>query len=131
MSNHITIELCPEDRKRLDELICFAGLIASELKSRPAAELKIRPAEENTVNAAEEPPADILPPHGEPEPVTVAAQQYAPADILAVVQRLIAPGSTKRAQAKAIVNDYAEKISAIPADKYNEVMDRLLALEGK
>ena len=45
------------------------------------------------------------------------------------MQRLIGPGSTKREKAQAIVNDYAVKISAIPEDKYAEVMDRLIALE--
>lgn len=127
--NTITIELCKEDRQRLDEIISFLGLIAGELKSRPApteTAPAAEPAEERTTNAAEH-PVDEVSPHATPEPA--AAPQYSQQDILAVVQRLIAPGSNKREQAKAIVNDYATKISAIPADKYTEVMDRLTALE--
>lgn len=138
--NTITIELCKEDRQRLDEVIAFLGLIAGELKSRPvSAEAVTAPqTEEKPKPLAMEHPVDAVSPHGEPEPeihpdeipeVTASTYKWTQADILGIVQRLIAPGSTKRAAAKAIVNDYAVKISAIPADKYNEVMDRLVKLE--
>ncbi len=129
---NLTVELSKEDRKRLDEVVGLLALIAGELKSRPvapetAAEPQDSPKHEAVNN---DHPVDAVPPHGEPEPAAApAAPKYTQADILAIVQRLIAPGSTKRAEAKAIVNDYAVKISAIPEDKYAEVMDRLIALE--
>lgn len=129
MSNRITIELCAEDRKRIDELIAFAGLIASEMKSTKP-ELKV-------VAPAEEHPVDAVAPHGEPDPV--AEPEAAPAekvykvtkaDIMAKVQALAAPNNPKREQAKAIIKSYGAKVSDIPEDLYDEVMAKLVELEG-
>lgn len=127
MSNHITIELCAEDRQRIDELIAFAGLIASEMKSNKPG-LRI-------VQTAEEHPVDAVAPHGEPEPVAdpepaEKVYQVTKADIMAKVQALAAPNNPKREQAKAIVKSYGAKVSDIPEDKYSEVMDKLVELEG-
>ena len=136
MSNHITIELCAEDRQRIDELIAFAGLIASEMKSnRP---LQLQSIDENGIRfgtAAEERPVDAVAPHGEPEPVAdpePAEKVYkvTKADIMAKVQALAAPNNPKREQAKAIVKSYGAKVSDIPEEKYDEVMDKLVELEG-
>lgn len=141
MSNHITIELCAEDRKRIDELIAFAGLIASELKSHRPPQLQS--IDENGIHfvtaagtAAEEHPVDAVAPHGEPEPAAdpePAAEpelpQFTKADVLAKVQALAAPNNPKREQAKAIVKSYGAKVSDIPADKYAEVMAKLTELE--
>lgn len=136
MSNHITIELCAEDRQRIDELIAFAGLIASEMKSnRP---LQLQSIDENGIRfgtATEEHPVDAVAPHGEPEPAAdpePAEKVYkvTKADIMAKVQALAAPNNPKREQAKAIVKSYGAKVSDIPEDKYTEVMDKLVELEG-
>lgn len=58
------------------------------------------------------------------------AKTYTHDDVLAIVRRLIAPGSAKRDKAKAIVNAYAPKISQIPEDKLAEVMTQLTELEA-
>lgn len=150
MSNTITIELCKEDRQRLDELIAFAGLIASEQKSRGVPvgnELKAVAEEAEEPQEPPRPlnpdvimpqhPADILPPHGEPEPAAAPEPiaepelpKYTKDDIQAKVRKLAAPGSSKRLEVKAIVQEYAAKVSDIPEDKYTEVMMKLIALEG-
>ena len=136
--NKITIALCEEDRKLLEGLMGSITLLTSVLANAQPKEAQKKVIEEATPTVAPDAghPVDAVSPHAapepaaEPEPVAApAAPQYTQADILAIVQRLIAPGSTKRAEAKAIVNDYAVKISAIPEDKYSEVMDRLIALE--
>lgn len=141
MSNTITIELCAEDRKRIDELIAFAGLIASEQKNRgpvitPEAATAPQEAPEQPAPEINH-PADILPPHGEPEPAAAPEPiaepelpKYTKDDIQAKVRKLAAPGSSKRLEAKAIVQEYAAKVSDIPEDKYTEVMMKLIALEG-
>lgn len=146
MSNTITVitQLCEEDRKRINELIGFAGLIASEMKAHGPAIVQTadaKPAEPQ--EAPEQPapeishPADVLPPHGEPEPAAAPEPvaepelpKYTKADILAKVQKLAQPGSPKRAEAKAIIQSYAAKVSDIPDDKFTEVMLKLIALEG-
>ena len=51
------------------------------------------------------------------------------ASISAMVRKLASPEGGKRAETKAIVNQYAAKVSDIPKDKLAEVLDRLTALE--
>lgn len=135
MSNNITIELCAEDRQRIDELIAFVGLIASERKSEPN-HVEFRPDGTVTVSY-EEPPVDAVAPHGEPERVAEPEPavepelpRYSKPDVLAKVQKLAAPNSPHREQAKAIVKSYGAKVSDIPEDKYDEVMAKLAELEG-
>ena len=126
MSNHITIELCKEDRQRIDELIAFAGLIVGEMKSNRA------PIFRAALDPVEEHPVDAVSPHGEPEPVAEPElPQYTKADVLAKVQQLAAPNSPHREQAKAIVQSYGKKVSDIPEDKLNEAMQRLIELEAE
>ena len=126
--NKITIEFCQEDRQRLDEIIAFAGMIVGEMKSRGPAPIQ---------NPTAEHPADAIAPHGEPEPVAEPepieepeAPKFTKEDILAKVQSLAGPNNPKREEAKAIIKSYGTKVSDIPADKYPEVMKKLIALEG-
>ena len=99
----ITVELCAEDRGRLDKIL--QALTATPLQyaepepEAPAAEQK------------EEPRAVTLP------------------EIQALVQKLIAPGSSKREQTKETVRRYADRVSAIPEDKWAEVYEALTALK--
>ena len=129
MNNHITIQLCAEDRQRIDELIAFAGLIASEMKSKEP--INTTNPDLKVVAPAEEHPVDAVAPHGDPEPVvTEKVYTVTKADIMAKVQALAAPNNPKREQAKAIVKSYGAKVSDIPEDKYDEVMAKLVELEG-
>jgi hypothetical protein len=136
MSNTITIELCQEDRDRLDLLSSVLIALGDELtKQRPVTmqmDLGLKPAAPEINH-----PADILPPHGEPEPIAepepaVEPEQpkYTKDDVLAKVQKLATPNSPHREQAKAIVKSYGAKVSDIPEDKYVEVMAKLAELEG-
>lgn len=139
--NTITIAFCEEDRKRLDDLVGSVTLLATVLANAQPREVQKKiVAELHAQQPAPEPatpdtnhPADEVSPHTEPaptaEPLYTQAPLYNLDDVRAIVQRLIGPGSTKREKAKAIVEEYAAKISAIPANKYGEVMDRLIALE--
>ncbi len=146
--NTITIALCEEDRKLLEGLMGSVSLLASVLANSQPKEVQEKIIAEVHPDAPDEAtaplnqdvtlnhPVDEVSPHGEPEPAAEneteaapAAPQYTMDDVRAVVQRLIGPGSTKREKAKAIVEEYAVKISAIPVEKYTEVMDRLTALE--
>ena len=140
--NKITIELCEEDRQLLEGLMGSVTLLASvlanaqpkDVQEKIIKETLTQPTTQEIATPDEGHPVDAVSPHAAPEPAeerfTDAAEpKYTQADILAIVQRLIAPGSNKREQAKAIVNDYATKISGIPVDKYDEIMDRLIKLE--
>ncbi len=141
--NTIIIELCAEDRARLDGILSALQQVGHHdckscvqtavnmTKDLATAAAAPAPAQERTTNAAEH-PVDEVSPHADPAPAEepeAAAQQITLDDIRAIVQRLIGPGSNKREKAQAIVKDYAIKISAIPVEKYSEVMARLIALE--
>lgn len=198
MSNHITIEFCQEDRKRIDELIGMAGWIAGALKDMAAAQPaapeqvndhpvdavipfttaetfadRLREAMDNAgVKQADlvretgldkgavssylagkyEPKQKAVAamakclnvpelwlmgydvpkaaePVAVPEPVTEPEQvNYTKNDVQALVMKLAAPNTGKKEAVKAIVNEYAPRISGIPEDKVNEVMARLLKL---
>ncbi len=126
MSNHITIELCKEDRQRLDELIAFAALLVGEKHSKPE-ETQI--PGQMTLFTKNTHPVDAVSPHADPEPV---AEPEAPKatrdDVQALVIKLAAPGAGKKDAARAIVYEYAKKVSDIPEDKLDEVMAKLSKL---
>lgn len=128
--NHITIELCAEDRARLDKILvvlenhpncgpCLETVkdLADAIEAQPEAPKQEEPTQ------PEEPKQETAP---EPEPEPVA--KYTPNDIQQAAVRLIAAG--KKQQVREIVQAYAGKISDIPADKCGEVMDKLAELEG-
>lgn len=137
MSATITIELCAEDRARLDHInVNLTELILrvmgsqkidmGEVLRRAAPELAGKPAEQHPVTEPfEELPKTEPVPFEQPMPET---PQYKPEDIQQKVVALSASG--KKAEVREIVKSYAEKVSAIPADKFGEVMARLAGLEG-
>ena len=137
MSATITIELCAEDRARLDHInVNLTELILrvmgsqkidmGEVLRRAAPELAGKPAEQHPVTEPfEELPKAEPDPFEQPKPET---PQYKPEDIQQKVVALSASG--KKAEVREIVKSYAEKVSAIPADKFGEVMARLAGLEG-
>jgi hypothetical protein len=132
MSNRITIELCQEDRERLDLLSSAIIALGDVLLKGQAPAVAVQPAEK--VEEVNEHPVDAVSPHGLPEPVAEPVAEpekpkYTKADIQAKVQKLATPNSPNREQAKAIVKSYGAKISDIPEDKYDEVMAKLAELE--
>ncbi len=130
MSNHITIEFCQEDRKRIDELIGMAGWIAGALKDMANQPLAVLEQTEEPAPVNEH-PIDEVSPHAAPEPDPVAEPEqvnYTKADVQALVLKLATPSTGKKDAVKAIVNEYAKKVSDIPEDKLNEVMAKLTKL---
>lgn len=149
--NKITIELCAEDRARIDAVIAALenrpnceGCVkaAFEMTERAQAKAKTTKVEANedtpttTTTEAEapaetpaeypidEPPFDIPEPDA-PEP---DAPKVDRADVQRMVVELSAAG--KKSEVKEIVMAYAERVSAIPEDKLAEVFAKLNTLEG-
>lgn len=116
MANTITIELCAEDRERLDKI-----LTALEAHAIPVATLHSVEEEQQEL-AKEFLNKKINLPKEEVTTVTREAVQ-------ALVQRLAAPTTGKRDAVRNIVKEYADKVSEIAEDKLAEVMERLNALE--
>lgn len=122
--NKIVIELCAEDRQRIDELISFAGLLVGELKSRPV------PTTESftlLTHPADAPTTHLEPLAPAPDPVA-AAPAPAPVSLgefqKAIVTRCAESAATKQ-KVQALVHRYAESVSAIPEDKRSEVLAAL------
>ena len=124
----LTFELCEEDRARLDKILdalnglqqpnCHSCVETAVGMTKGLAELAEKAAAPNTMT--------------EPEPVEQTdAPTYTKDDIMSMVRTLAAPDNPKREQAKAIVKEYAAKVSAIPEDKYAEVMARLTELNNQ
>jgi hypothetical protein len=141
--NHITLNWSAEDRLRIDKLI---GLLEQVVVAAEAADVIERKVVEEIIyepdTAAETPqeaPEPVEQEQTPPEPENAqdepqAAEEAAPTpkytaeDVRAKAKELTAAG--KRAEAKTIVNEYAASITDLPADKCDEVMARLTALEG-
>ena len=123
--NTITIELCQEDRKRLDDILtalAVAILKPEEVQKAKAeaqapAQEAAKPEPEATAPQQEESPAEPT----EWPPVTRA-------DIQQLVVQLSAAG--KKAEVKEIVTAYAPRVSGIPEDKFVEVWQKLTSIEG-
>ena len=115
----VTVELCTEDRGRLDDILAALQAVGTPFPA-PVG-LPDAPITPETPQA-EETPA--------PEVKEATAPQEAPEITAADIQRKVVALSAagKKAEVKAIVNDYATKVSAIPEDKRAEVWERLNAL---
>lgn len=145
MNNTIIIELCAEDRARLDAILatlgkgphcdkCVKDVAAAlstpqapknEPKNEPQSEGK-KEAKENTerpafVEAEDAPPWE--------EDVPKVAPKHTKADLQQKVVKMVSAGADK-AKVRGIINEYAERVSLVPEDKVDEVMERLAALEG-
>lgn len=129
--NTITIELCAEDRARLDNIIeALRGQAGGCSCTKVEAPEQTAPAAAPEEPAPEEPePATELP--FDPEPAAApkehAAQEVTTAELQSKVVQLVSAG--KKEETRAIVKAYAESVGQIPADKRAEVMAKLNALE--
>lgn len=110
--NRIVIELCPEDRERLDRVIrAMERVTGLGEAAEPAAPSIVEPVVV----------ADAV----VPEPETIVTEE----DIRQAYIRLAR--THKKAQAQQLIKQYADKISDVPADKRAEVLDKLTALEAE
>ena len=102
--NHITIELCAEDRARLDAILeaLKKGADKADTQLERAVAEQSEEAQTQTDVKMEE------------------------------IQRLVVTLATsgKKAEARDIVKAYAERVTDIPVDQYAEVYGKLKALEA-
>lgn len=133
--NIITIELCAEDRARLDRLASAleaarTPVIIEETIAEPEDYAALETAPEMPQKSTEADKVETTP--TETETPKAAEKPVAPAvseeDLRSKYMDLAA--TKKREQARAILTSYAEKISLIPEDKRAEVLEKLSALEG-
>lgn len=159
MSNNITIELCAEDRARLDRLAaalekrtcdkCVAAALQWQkaCTEQPAEADPIQQKLAETLakaNDAVEAPKNTTEAAEAPTPATTPAEEEKPTE-----EAPAAPAPTKtvsraelrakfielsakglKPQATDIVKSYAQTIPAVPEDKVAECYGKLVALEG-
>lgn len=150
--NNIIIELCKEDRDRLDILNKALAMLTGQLEGINAA-LEAKGIIETVVTeevisteytaASDTKPWDTRDLHQEaaeaPEPVEVVTTPPAPEtvqdeptvtkqDIQQKVIELVGKG--KKAEVRGIITTYADNVSGLPDSTLNEVWARLTALEG-
>ncbi len=122
---NITIELCAEDRARLDAIL--AALTHTHDTATEAAERPQETAEETTQPLT--PPQEKKPEKTAPAPSDSEPEQtVSRADVQRLVVDLSAAG--KKAEVKEIVMAYADRVSAITEDKLAEVYAKLSELGG-
>lgn len=138
--NNITIELCKEDRGRIDNLIMELAALRHTLTSDQVVAVRPEPQEAETPEQqlppveepkAEEPKAEApkaeAPKQAAPEP-TPAAPEVTVAELQAKVVQLVNAG--KKAETREIILQYAQNVGSIPAEKRAEVLGLLNGLEG-
>lgn len=135
--NVITIELCAEDRARLDRLAK-----AQEYNSKLLEALLLRMTEEtppatcpdNATETADAAPAPVafcdavMPPWVDPAPTPAPPAEVSLAEFQKALSLRCAESDDMRAKVRALLHEYAEAASKVPADKRAEVLDRLAAL---
>ena len=142
----ITHELCADDRVRIDRLIAALekrtceSCVQSAIKMMQAAPVEQANEEPALVETprAETTAADAHPVEEVEVFAPVAAKETASSvgekpvvkmsDIQQKVVALSAAG--KKAEVKAVVTAYAERVTLIPENKLIEVFEKLTALEG-
>lgn len=157
--NNITIELCAEDRARLDKLTAALEKRAEQTdkwapvpesiqepaaapeakQTKPTKKKATAPTEEPT--AAPETPAPITDTPEEEKPTeepTAPAEKVAPSVTFEQIQQKVVQlaagfGGTKKAQVREVINGYGAKVSDLKEqpDKWDEVWDKLTALESE
>ena len=132
--NKIVIELCTEDRARLDAII--AGLekfprVGLDLASGPDFTVSAPAAEAHPIDA---PVEHFDPPAADPEPAVDPEPVPAPAPVVslgefqkAIVVRCAASPEMKK-KVQALVKKYAESVSLVPEEKRAEVLAALAEL---
>lgn len=107
--------------EHLEGRTAISGTIAPGSVQTRSSVQETPTATQDTLQAAPEPVEAPAEPTPEPRQVTLA-------DIQHKIVKLTTAG--KKAEAREIVTAYAAKVSAIPADKLAEVLEKLTALEG-
>lgn len=137
--NVLTIELCAEDRARLDKIIeglarieghpdcsaCVAGVASVMDKACDAIDAAKDAAPAVVPAPVSEPPVDAAAP----------AEPAKPSVTLAQIQRkaaqIAASSDLKKDKLRALISAYADRVSAIPESAWDEVWSKLGALESE
>lgn len=132
--NNITIELCAEDRARLDKIL--EALTAQPIKEAIAV-VEVQPQVFEQTPADTPTPEEPTPDHtpdtkksqASEAPAQAGAPQITKEQMQQKVVQLVASCADMKAKVREIVHAYAPKVSDLPVDKYGEIWGKLTALE--
>ena len=151
----ITVELCSEDRARLDNILqALIALVKPQKVAHSYEELEQQlkeareargevvepdPLQQMLKDAIAGTPASVID-EAKPETTTTTptepetpteAQPFVTLEDIQqkVMQLATVNGGAKKDKVRGIINNYAKKVSDIPADKWPEVWEKLNALE--
>ena len=136
--NNITIELCAEDRARLDrvadlleKLSGSSGFIHFDPAALPPAPKTVE-APTSAQPKVEKPTETEQPSQEDGGDWLAPTDDDAPAVELTDLQQLIIQlaNAGKQAELRKVIFKYAERVTQIPEDKYGEVYAKLKKLEG-
>lgn len=145
--NHITIELCAEDRARLDRI---AELLEKQatVKSVCTCKADVLPEQMSidvdALTPTTEAPQEHTEAQNEPTPTTAPTEEEKPTEAKKprvsleqiqqkVMQLAAANGGAKKAKVRDIISTYGTKVSDLKEqpDKWAEVWQKLTALESE
>lgn len=146
--NNITIELCTEDRARLDRL---ATAIEQLITPIPPISIKgtlLEPEQMSidvdALTPRTEAPQEPTDAQNEPTPTTAPTEEEKPAEVKKpsvsleqiqqkVMQLAAANGGAKKAKVRDIISTYGTKVSDLKEqpEKWDEVWKKLTALESE
>jgi hypothetical protein len=150
---NVTVNLCAEDRARLDKIIDLLSARASEeLKSgteaKPQDDIQKKLAEvvasvstetvENATDEAETPTTTENPTEPineaqeEPAEAMQAEEPKKPTVTMAMLtnKAITLSAAGMKDKVRDVVHQYAKTVTSLPADKWDEVYEKLNALEG-
>lgn len=133
----IITELSQEDRYRLDLIIQLLGPSLSPASAQACVSAAQHPVTDAPFDAApaaadtpQSPAPDTTPAPAE-KPAESSAEPSAPrctrTDVQAAVIRLVNAG--QKVQARQVIRSYADKVSALPEEVLDEVLQKLRQLE--
>ena len=137
--NHISIELCAEDRARLDTIISLLSAqveIEMKVPKTTGKTAQEAPKEESRATTQAEPKAtpvaEIKPQGVKEEAPAEPKAETAPHVSLEQLQGLVVKLATngKKVEARELVFAYAKSVTDVPAEKRAELYAKLQKLEG-
>lgn len=151
--NNITIELCAEDRARLDKLTEALNVLA-DAKAEAVKALEVKPQDDiqkklaetlasaeaaknaqeeaEAPNPTENPTEALNEAQAEPAKATQAEEPKKPTVTMQMLtnKAITLSAAGKKDQVRDVVHQYAKTVTSLPADKWDEVYEKLTALEG-
>ena len=121
INGNIPVQLCEEDRRRLDVISDTLELIRLAITKSTAVPLP-----------QADPEADFAPEEAPAAPQEAKDEPSVPWVTMADIQKKVVDLTTagKKPAVKKLLQKYAPKVTAIPEDKFAEVLEKLTELEG-